>query len=324
MKIANSKLVRIWMIITIIINCQLSIVNSQVVKPLAYGDMESWVVREIKESGIIGGNLKYLYALGPSDTIISNEPYTNRGGSPWATSNVLAKVAGITKTNTTVFPEERDGGKCARLETKMENLKVLGMINIEVLAGGSLYLGTTHEPISGAGDAQKMLDNNFAINDCPKAIRFDYKTKVMPNENRVKSTGTGRKTTVEGKDQIVVTLLLQKRWEDRDGRIFAKRVGTLVHRFAESTDGWVNGATFPILYGDITSSPEYKDYMRLQFDERYAFNSRGESVRVLESGWGGEDDTPTHIILEFASSHGGAYVGTPGNTFWVDNVALVY
>jgi hypothetical protein len=28
--------------------------------------------------------------------------------------------------------------------------------------------------------------------------------------------------------------------------------------------------------------------------------------------------------LQFSSSHGGAYVDSPGNTFWVDNVKLVY
>ena len=50
----------------------------------------------------------YLYELGPTDTIIGNIAYTNRGGSPWANSNVMAKVAGVVKTNTSVFPERRD------------------------------------------------------------------------------------------------------------------------------------------------------------------------------------------------------------------------
>lgn len=30
-----------------------------------YGDMDSWVTRRIEESSIIGGNVKYLYELGP-------------------------------------------------------------------------------------------------------------------------------------------------------------------------------------------------------------------------------------------------------------------
>jgi len=49
-----------------IVNCQLSIVSSQEhVVPFSFGDMDHWVVREIHESGIIGGNTKHLYELGP-------------------------------------------------------------------------------------------------------------------------------------------------------------------------------------------------------------------------------------------------------------------
>ena len=56
----------------------------------------------------------------------------------------------------------------------------------------------------------------------------------------------------------------------------------------------------------------------------YARNSKGESVLVKETGWALPDEKPTHMLLQFSSSHGGAYVGSPGNTFWVDNVKLVY
>ena len=48
------------------------------------------------------------------------------------------------------------------------------------------------------------------------------------------------------------------------------------------------------------------------------------NVLVMETGWAPADATPTLIVLQFSSSHGGAYVGTVGNTFWVDNVGLVY
>ena len=47
-------------------------------------------------------------------------------------------------------------------------------------------------------------------------------------------------------------------------------------------------------------------------------------VPVHEVGWGSATDTPTHLVLQFDSSHGGAYVGTVGNTLWIDNVELVY
>ena len=102
-----------------------TIAGQEKVVPFAFGDMDQWVVREIQESGIIGGNKKHLYEVGPTDTIVGNTAYHNRGGSPWANSNVMAKVAGVVKTNTSVFPERRGDGWCARLETRMESVKVL-------------------------------------------------------------------------------------------------------------------------------------------------------------------------------------------------------
>ena len=53
-------------------------------------------------------------------------------------------------------------------------------------------------------------------------------------------------------------------------------------------------------------------------------NSKGESVPIHEVAWGDENDVPTHMYIQFTSSHGGAYIGSPGNTLWVDNVKLVY
>ena len=64
--------------------------------------------------------------------------------------------------------------------------------------------------------------------------------------------------------------------------------------------------------------------MRIQVEERYARNSKGESVPIKEMGCGKAEDTPTHMILQFTSSHGGAYIGSPGNTMWIDNVGLIY
>ena len=87
------------------------------VEPIPFGDMDRWIDRQIKESAIIGGETKHVYAIGPTMTIESNEAYENMGGSPWASSNILARVAGITKTNTSVFPEKRGDGYCARLDT---------------------------------------------------------------------------------------------------------------------------------------------------------------------------------------------------------------
>ena len=299
-------------------------VTSENVVPFAYGDMDNWIVREIHESGIIGGNTKWLYELGPSDTIVGNTAFRNMGGSPWATSNVMAKVAGVVKTNTSVFPEKRGDGMCARMETRYESVKVFGLVDIEVIAAGSVFLGTVHEPIKGTKNPQAMLQSGVPFSKKPKAVRFDYKVKAAPEKNRVRSTGFSRKSTVAGQDSLAVILLLQKRWEDAEGNVYSKRVGTMVQRYTESTPDWVNDATYPILYGNITSKPEYKPYMRIQVEERYTLNSKGKSVPIQEVGWAEPGEAPTHMGLQFTSSHGGAYIGSPGNTFWIDNVELIY
>ena len=299
-------------------------VTSENVVPFAYGDMDNWIVREIHESGIIGGNTKWLYELGPSDTIVGNTAFRNMGGSPWATSNVMAKVAGVVKTNTSVFPEKRGDGMCARKETRYESVKVFGLVDIEVIAAGSVFLGTVHEPIKGTKNPQAMLQSGVPFSKKPKALRFDYKVKAAPEKNRVRSTGFSRKSTVAGQDSLAVILLLQKRWEDAEGNVYSKRVGTMVQRYTESTPDWVNDATYPILYGNITSKPEYKPYMRIQVEERYTLNSKGKSVPIQEVGWAEPGEAPTHMVLQFTSSHGGAYIGSPGNTFWIDNVELIY
>ena len=299
-------------------------VTSENVVPFAYGDMDNWIVREIHESGIIGGNTKWLYELGPSDTIVGNTAFRNMGGSPWATSNVMAKVAGVVKTNTSVFPEKRGDGMCARMETRYESVKVFGLVDIEVIAAGSVFLGTVHEPIKGTKNPQAMLQSGVPFSKKPKALRFDYKVKAAPEKNRVRSTGFSRKSTVAGQDSLAVILLLQKRWEDAEGNVYSKRVGTMVQRYTESTPDWVNDATYPILYGNITSKPEYKPYMRIQVEERYTLNSKGKSVPIQEVGCAEPGEAPTHMVLQFTSSHGGAYIGSPGNTFWIDNVELIY
>jgi hypothetical protein len=313
------------LLLLLIVNCCFSVVNSQErVVPFKYGDMNQWVVREIYESAIIGGNTKLLYEIAPTDTIKGNVEYVNQGGSLWANSNVLAKVAGVVKTNTSVFPERRGDGWCARLETRMESVKVFGLVDIEVVAAGSIFLGKMHEPIKGTKNPQSKICSGISFTEKPKALRLDYKVKLAPEKNRIRSTGFSRKTTIAGQDSIAIILFLQKRWEDKEGNIYAKRIGTMVKRFAKSSNGWVNDATFPILYGDISKHPEYKHYMRIQVEERYAVNSKGESAPINEIGWAEEGEMPTHMILQLTSSHGGAYIGSPGNTMWIDNVKLVY
>ncbi len=309
----------------LVLLCSVAARGQERVEPIPFGDMDRWIDRQIKESAIIGGETKHVYAIGPTMTIESNEAYKNMGGSPWASSNILARVAGITKTNTSVFPEKRGDGYCARLDTRMESVKALGFINITVLAAGSVFLGEMHEPITGTKNPMRKLDTGIPFTQKPKALRFDYKIRMSERENRIRATGFSRIKDVEGKDYPEVNLFLQKRWEDKDGNIYAKRVATMVVRFDRTTADWQNDATFTLLYGDITGHPDYDpDMMRLQVQERYAVNSKGESVPIQEVGWGTAGDEPTHLQLQFTSSHGGAYIGSPGNSFWVDNVEFVY
>lgn len=289
---------------------------------LPFGNLDRWYVRKIKESSMMGGKVKTLYEIAPNGSTDEAVPYKNMGGSPWATSNVLAKPVGIVKTNTSVYREERAGhGYCAKLYTHMESCKVLGMVNIEVLAAGSIFLGELVEPVNNAKNPYGKMSFGMKFSKRPKAIKFDYKTHIVGTPNRIKK-GVGGRSTVKGMDMAECILFLQKRWEDKDGNLFASRVGTMVQRFSKTTSGWVNNASFPIRYGDITGESFYNNSMALNA-VRYAKNSKGKLVPVQEVKWDG-DATPTHIVLQFTSSHGGAYIGTEGNALWVDNIRLSY
>lgn len=293
--------------------------------PLKYGDMEQWVVRTIHESSIIGGNDKTLYEIGPNQKMEGNQAYTNQGGSPWGTSNVMAKVMGIVKTNNTVYRDAHEGhGSCARMETHIEQVKVLGMVNISVLAAGSIFLGDMKEPITGTKEGVQAMNWGIPYTQRPVALRYDYRMKSAGEPHRIRLTGFSKRATVPGKDCAITTLLLQRRTEDAQGNLTAKRVGTLVLTYADSTDGWVENATYPILYGDISQHPDYNPQLMGLRQCDYARNSRGEHVLVRETGWAKPNEQPTHLLLQFSSSHGGAYIGTPGNTFWVDNVGLCF
>ncbi len=298
------------------------VAQSELIK---YGHFDQWIVRNIKESRIIGGETKQLYEIGPNAVWNENKPYTNQGGSPWATSNVMAKVCGITKTNTSVYREKRGNGYCARLETHVEKVKVMRIVDIEVLAAGSVFLGSVPEPITNTSNPMSKLSLGVPFTKRPKAVKFDYKVKLTNDQNRIRQTGFSRVSTVPGRDMPDVLCLLQKRWEDEKGNVYAKRIGTMIHRFDKSTD-WVNGAEFAIQYGDISKKPGFQSYMGLISGDRtqYTRNSKGKMVPIKEVGWADADEVPTHMVLQFDSSYGGAYVGSIGTTLWIDNVHVVY
>lgn len=157
---------------------------------LPYGNMNSWTIRHIKESGVIGGDTKTLYEVGPNRTITGNKPYVNGGGSPWGTSNVMAKVMGVVKTNNSVYRDKHGSGYCAKLETHIEKVRVLGLMNMKVLAAGSLFLGDMKEPITGTKDGPKAMNNGIRFTKRPKALRFDYMFKAAGTANRVSKTAS--------------------------------------------------------------------------------------------------------------------------------------
>lgn len=293
-------------------------------EPILYGNMNHWVARNIKESDIIGGNAKTLYEIGPDRTVNGNVPYKNLGKSPWATSNVMAKVMGIVKTNSSVYREARGNGYCAKLNTHIEHVKVLGMIDISVLAAGSIFLGDVHEPISGSKDGERALNWGIPYTKRPKALRFDYRVALTNEPNRIKQTGFSKVQTVAGKDCATAVLLLQKRSEDSKGNVTAKRVGTVVVEYRNSSSGWVNNATYQVLYGDLRHRQGYNERLMGLRQTDYVRNSKGKSVVLKEVGWADAGEQPTHLIVQFSSSNGGAFIGSPGNTIWIDNVRLVF
>lgn len=292
-------------------------------EPIKYGDFSQWITRTVKESKAIGGKSKILYEIGPSNTLIGNNPYKNAGGSPWATSNVYAKVAGISKGSGTVTPAKVNGNMMAKMTAQMEEVKVLGIVNMDVMVAGTIFLGQIYEPITSTKGPFSKMEMGIPYTKRPKALVLDYKVDVPAANTRTKATGFGSKQTLNGRDNAEVYVLLQKRWEDEKGNIHAQRVGTGRERYSKSIPLTL-GHQIPIHYGDITKQPFYKEYMGLLNGNKayYAKNSKGKLVPVEEEGWAPADATPTHVLVMCSSSCGTPFVGTEGLTLYVDNVCF--
>ncbi len=304
--------------------------QSQTEELIKFADFERWLMRDVKESAIIGGKIRTIAEIAPvahwtKANNKQNVPYRNQGGSPWATSNVYARVSGVTKANESVFKDQHGAGSCARLETLIVKVKALGIINISVLASGSIFTGEMIEPITSTDNPMAKMDLGMPFTRRPKSIKFDYKVKLTGEPNRIRKA-TSSKTVVPGKDMPEMMVILQRRTEDANGNITAKRVGTIIRNFSTSTNGREEGATFDINYGNITKAPFYTKKMALYKGSNafYARNSKGKVVPVEETSWADAGATPTHAIVKFDSSHGGAYVGTVGTTLWLDNIKWVY
>ena len=258
------------------------------------GKFDSWSVREIEESPIIGGDTKYLYEFygNPADTL-------RTGKQPFAA------------------PE-------ARIETHIEHVKALGVVNMDVTCQGVLLVGTLPEPIRDTKSPMTKVQYGLPFSGKPRALKFDYKADV--GHETIRGTGFSRLKPLGYPDYAEMTVILQKRWEDAEGRIHALRVGTCIERVTEDIPEWVDGHEMTISYGDITGEPFYEDYMGLKTDPEtryYARNSKGENVVVEEDGWAEPGTEPNYLMIHFLSSCGKAFYGGVGNTLWLDNVRLV-
>lgn len=299
--------------------------KAEKLEPIKFGDFENWVTRVIKESGVIGGNTKKVYEIAPSTTINGAKAYSNMGGSQWATSNVYAKVMGVVKTSNAVFPDKHGAGRCAKLTTLLEHVKAAGIVNMDVLVSGTIFLGKMLEPVSSTKNPYSKMEMGIPYTKTPKFLQFDYRL-VAPAGAPIYSSGFGSKRTLSGRDNAEVFVILQHRWEDSKGNIHAERVGTGRERFGKTTMGWVNKHRIPIWYGDIRKHAGYKPYMGLISKEKsyYARNKKGKMVPVVEEKWAAAGTKPTHVMVMLSSGCGTAYTGTVGMTLWVDNVAFVH
>lgn len=312
---------RIFTTLFIATVCAQAIV-AQRVEYIKYGDFNSWITRVISESGMIGGKKKNVYEVGPARTITGNKAYVNEGGSPWGTSNVYARVSGINKASNAVEPCVRKGNDlCAKLCTKLEHVKVAGLINMDVMVAGSMFLGQMIEPVTSTKNPYGKMDMGVADTKRPKALVLDYRVDMPAANTRTKATGFGSKKTLQGRDEAVVFVFLQHRWEDAKGNLHAKRVGTAGEKFTKASK-WVNGHKIPIVYGDISGKAGMSWLgLRTKSNAYYARNSKNKLKPVIEEGYDA-NATPTHVVVMISSGSGEPFVGSEGLNFYVDNVGF--
>lgn len=294
------------------------------VEKLPYGDFEHWAVRYIKESKLLGGNTKVLYAVAPTDTIRENKPFVyGRKGNIWSVSNAYAKVAGIEKASGTTYPERRGNGWCCRMDSKLESVVVMGIIDLKVLVAGTIFTGKTLEPVSSANDPYGVIEMGVPFTRHPIALQLDYKAKVDASNEVTYAKATSNPKKKSGHDEAEFYIYLQRRWEDEKGNIYAHRVATGYERISKSVPNWVNNHRVPIRWGDISKMPDFKEYEGLNKHAFKAKNNKGKMVPIQEVGYG-EGEEPTHMIIMLTSGKYEAFVGHEGNSLWVDNVKLVY
>ena len=251
---------------------------------LPYGNMDSWAVRYITESKLIGGQTRELYMIGKVDTVYGNKPYSVKGGSPWGTSNAYAKVMGVETAAVSATPEKRGNGYCCKLETNLTTVTAIG-IDTKAIATGSLFTGKLSDPMTmeGTKNPAKAINMGMKFTKRPKALMLDYKTKISQSGELKQANASTKVKTLPGNDQCEILLFLQHRWEDENGRIFAYRVGTATEHVAKSTPDWVNNHRLDVRYGDISGKAQ--PWEQLTTQRFMAKNSKGKMVYIEEVGY---------------------------------------
>ena len=270
------------------------------VEPLPFGDFEHWTERQIKESWLIGGQTRTLYKI----------------GGPWSSSNAHAKAMGVDKVSVSVTPEKRGNGTCCRMQSTLEEVSAVG-IDFKALATGSIYTGTMLDVVGmkQSSDPNSAIDMGVPFTERPAALVLDYKALIQ-DATAVYAPAKTKVKEVNGRDKGHITLILQHRWEE-NGHVYAYRVGTAVKYINKSTD-WNNNFRLPIQYGEAG-----KAVKPLSTNRHKTHNSKGEMVCIEEVDFR-EDVQPTHLIIQISAGSMAPFTGCPGNTVWVDNIALVY
>lgn len=216
-------------------------------------------------------------------------------------------------------------GRCAKLATQFAYCKVAGLVNIKVLAAGSIYWGKMLEPVTGVSDPFAFIDWGIPFTKRPKALVLDYKANI-PNTGKLVKGTTTRTTEFDGYDPAEILFVLQYRWEDEKGNVHAKRVGTAIGHIDQSSKGWIKDFRVPVIYGDAREAADYQPYMDLLRGDRtmYAINSKGKKKPILEEAWADQDCPVTHAIMWLSSGSSGAFIGAIGNELWVDEIRLEY
>ena len=322
MRLLSDKALRLFAIIGLLAIGNGMLAQERWTEPIPYGDMDQWQVRYIKESKLLGGKTKTLYAIAPTDTVRENKAYVSEEGNPWGCSATYAKFMGIeTAMEGSVVPEARGYGYCCRMRNILEHIN---LCDIYAMVSGTIYMGTALEPLSIQAKSKPFTAIDFGVpfTQHPVALMLDYKATISEADSLI-TTERNKPEWTDGHDCAVVFVYLQYRWEDKEtGKIYARRVGTAYERICETIPEWVNNHEIPIRWGNITKSADYQAYEGLNQRDMMARNSRGKMVRVEEVGW--SLDEPTHVVMYISSSNAGVFRAYEGNTLWVDNLRWVY